>query len=229
MANYTKTEIIRMLEVASKDMAVFYKQGFINYRGKTTDTKELYTEVISEWCCENYHLFDGIPMITRISSYKVDSHNGVPDNSLSNREEELIAMAIFRQRKVNGLGEILDYQTPLKNKREDRAGKIDLLSFDGNYLRILELKEPDSKETMLRCVLEGCTYLRTVDIEKLLIDFGLPTNVKVIASPLVFLNGYQYKEMKACNPWLKKLIHKFSAKPLYIQNVKDEFLVVEES
>ena len=46
---------------------------------------------------------------------------------------------MFRQKEISYVGEILDYQTPLKNKRSDEAGKIDLLSYDGRILRILEL------------------------------------------------------------------------------------------
>lgn len=80
-----------------------------------------------------------------------------------------------------GLGKVLDYQIPLKDKQDDKACKMDLMSFkeDENTLYILELKVPkkntgEETETLLRSVLEIYTYSKQVDQEKLLNDFDLP-------------------------------------------------------
>lgn len=62
-------------------------------------------------------------MITREALYKIESHDGIPKSKNSNREEELIAMEIFRQGVLGKLGRIIAYQTPLKNRRSDKAGK----------------------------------------------------------------------------------------------------------
>lgn len=56
MAEYTREEIIKKLQDSSKDMSTLYTQTFINYTGKTTDTKEKYTEVIAEWLLNNIDL-----------------------------------------------------------------------------------------------------------------------------------------------------------------------------
>ena len=45
---YTHQQIIDKCFVALKDAKTFYKQSFINYVGKTSDTDEYYTEVIAE-------------------------------------------------------------------------------------------------------------------------------------------------------------------------------------
>ena len=76
---------------------------------------------------------------------------------------------------LNPLGEVIDYQVPLKSKQSDRAGKIDLMTFDEStgILRLIELKAPKSKETLLRCVLEIYTYYKTVDMNELLRSYGL--------------------------------------------------------
>ena len=101
-------------------------------------------------------------MISRESSYKVDSHNGIIKDENSNREEEKITMELFDYSQNKGvtfdiIGKIIDYQTPLKNVQKDDVGKIDLLAYNEKEktLKILELKKPDNKETMLRCVLEA--------------------------------------------------------------------------
>ena len=229
---YTREQIIEQCNMAFKNKSTFYKKGFINYRGKTTDTKEYYTEVVAEFLCSNINAYiSGIERITRMTSYKTPGHDGVYDPS-SNRQEENIAMQMFTQSRTIGaynfIGTIEDYQTPLKSTAYDDAGKIDLLSYDGEIVRILELKKPDSKETMLRCVLEGFTYLMTADQDKLLTDFGHdPQNIVVKACPFVFYGGIQHKEMNEKRPQLRKLMALLDSKPFYI--IKGEtFAVLED-
>lgn len=221
MFEYKRSDIILACETAIKQIETFYQANFINNRGKTIDTGEYYTEIICEYICDHIALFkDTIPNITRKSPYKVNSHTGIYSKN-SNREEEITAMKLFTQSK-NGyvdryIGKIIDYQTPLKSQASDIAGKVDLLSYDGNCLRILELKKKDSKETMLRCVIEGYTYLKTVNIKKLLADFELPENTIVTANPLVFKDGAQYKEMLEDRPHLKCLMTLLDSRPFYLK------------
>ena len=227
---YIKDEIINKLENL-KDISTLYKEDFINYRGDTIDTKEKYTEVIAEWLIKNFNLFDNIKKITRQSSYKVDTHNGKHNNQNSNRLEEIMAIEIFNQKSLNILGEVIDYQTPLKDKLEDEAGKIDIISYDkdNKIVYLLELKREDSKETMLRCVLEIFTYSKTLDKDKFLEDFNLPKDTKIKASPLVFFNGSQYKEMAdSDNKYLKDLIKKLEIELFYIsKNNNSEYNITK--
>ena len=219
MAEYTREEIIKKLQDSSKDMSTLHTQTFINYTGKTTDTKEKYTEVIVEWLLNNIDLLYKIKKITRLSSYKVDTHDGKHNNPTSNRKEEIMAIEIFNQKSLNILGKVIDYQTPLKNERDDKAGKIDIVSYnrDIKTVYLLELKKEDNEETMLRCVLEIFTYFKTLDKDKFLEDFNLPKDTKIKASPLVFFNGSQYKEMSGSdNKFLKQLMDKLDIEPFYI-------------
>ena len=227
---YIKDEIINKLENL-KDISTLYKEDFINYRGYTIDTKEKYTEVIAEWLIKNFNLFDNINKITRQSSYKVDTHDGKHNNQNSNRLEEIMAIEIFNQKSLNILGEVLDYQTPLKDKLEDEAGKIDIISYDkdNKIVYLLELKREDSKETMLRCVLEIFTYSKTLDKDKFLEDFNLPKDTKIKVSPLVFFNGSQHKEMvEGDNKYLKDLIKKLEIELFYIsKNNNSEYNITK--
>ena len=230
MSTYSKNEILEEIQ----DMVNFYKRKVVNYRGKTSDSKDYYTEVVAEWILKNIYLFDYIKPITREKSYKVDSHDGIIKNEESKREEEKIAMKLFdlsqNQRKVfDVIGKIIDYQTPLKDIQTDKAGKIDLLAYNENEktLRILELKKPDSKETMLRCVLEAYTYLKVVDKAKLLKDFGLPEDTEIKACPFVFYDGEQYKEMQQDRENLKDLIKKLEIEVIYLKEENGEYSVVK--
>ena len=224
---YTRTELLNIIETEKLNIPLFYKADFINYRGKTEDTDEFYTEVVCEWLLKNLDLLNEVPVIRREKNYLTKSHDGVIKNLNSNRDEEIIAMQMFNQSEIDGIGRILDYQTPLKNKASDKAGKIDLLSYDGATLRILELKKPDSDETMLRCVIEGYTYLKTVDAEKLLEDFGLPKDTEIAANPFVFVDSVAYNEMTEDRPNLKELIKVLNCKPIFIKYENEKFLVEE--
>lgn len=228
---YTQNEIIEKCRMALNNIGSFYKQDFINYRGVTIDTKRLYTEVVAEFIIEHIDDFrNKIPQIMRESSYKTTTHKGEFDPN-SKRIEEIIAMKLFNQCKSSPLdyiGTINDYQTPLKNECGDDVGKIDLLSDDGKQFIILELKKPDSHETMLRCVLEGYTYLKTVNKAKLLMDFGKPADYGLIASPFVFKGGEQQHEIQGDCPALRKLMNLLDSKPYYFSEVNGEYFVTED-
>lgn len=231
---YSKNEIIKIMKEAKSDIKNFYKKEFVNYLGVTSDTKEYYTEIIAEWLLDNFYLFDTIKMISRESSYKVDSHNGIIKDENSNREEEKIAMELFDYSQNKGvtfdiIGKIIDYQTPLKNVQKDDVGKIDLLAYNEKEktLKILELKKPDSKETMLRCVLEAYTYLKIVDKDKLLKDFGLPKDTILKTCPFVFVDGEQYKEIQEDRKYLKELMKNLDIEPIYLKGEGVEYKVVK--
>lgn len=179
--SYTADEIKAKVRGALiTNSATVYAQDFVNYKGCVDG--ERYTEIIARelWRgikSDNRELFCNIPKITRKESYKTESHKKLakrkrPENS--NRSEEWIAIGMYGK-TFDIIGEILDFQTPLKNSADDVAGKIDLLSYnkDENAAYILELKKPESDETLLRCALEAYTYWKTVDKEKLLRDFGI--------------------------------------------------------
>ncbi len=213
--SYTHAETIEIISNAAKNMPTFYRANVINYGSITSDTREYYTEIVAGWLLEHMDYLTNahIPVITRRSSYKSSDRNGTTANSTSNRIEERIALDVKRNGTVTSLGTILDYQTPLKNKRGDDAGKIDILSFDDEgSLRILELKKSGSKETLLRCVLEGYTYLLTVAKDKLLEDFNVHNCKKIQACPLFFKDSRQfveYEQMISGNrPNLRALIKK---------------------
>ena len=233
---YSKEEIIKKLEASKSEMGQFYSEDFLNYISETSDKERDYTEIIAGWLLDNIELFNEIKLITREKSYKVKTHDGIIKNEESKREEEKIAMKIFDLSQNQGkvfdiIGKIIDYQTPLKNVRGDKAGKIDLLAYNENEnpktLRILELKRPDSKETMLRCVLEAYTYLKVVDKDKLLKDFGLPENTVIKACPFVFYDGKQHKEMQQNRENLGQLIKELGIEVIYLKEENGEYSVIK--
>ncbi len=226
---YTREYIVDNCKKEFKNISTFYQADVINYRGTTSDTGELFNEIVAEFVLNNFDVFvSGIKQIYREKTYRTASHTGekIPNDR---RMEEKIAVEMFNMsqdgKNFDYIGKIIDYQTPLKNIAKDEAGKIDLLAYDGQTLRILELKKPESDETMLRCVLEGFTYMQTIkDKTKILFDFDLPKDTEIVACPFVFYNSEQYKEMQENRPYLKELMRKLNSKPYYIKN---DYSIVE--
>ena len=229
---YSKEEIIKKLEASKSEMGQFYSKDFLNYISETSDKEGDYIEIIAGWLLDNIELFNEIKLITREKSYKVKTHDGIIKNEESRREEEIIAMKLFDFSQNQGkvfdiIGKIIDYQTPLKNVQTDDVGKIDLLAYNESKktLRILELKKPDSKETMLRCVLEAYTYLKILDKTKLLKDFELPEDTVIKACPFVFYGKEQYREMQQDREHLKDLIEKLGIEVIYLEEKNGEYSI----
>jgi hypothetical protein len=92
------------------------------------------------------------------------------------------------------------------------------------------LKKEDSDETLLRCVIEGFTYLKIADHKNLAESFNVtPEFIK--ASPFVFKNGEQYREfteaLDGTRPHLKKLMALLDSKPYFITEENEKYFVEE--
>ncbi len=184
--SYTKKELLsnldkglqnKLLPPDEKDSSLLYTMKMLNYTGATTDTKELYTEVIAENLIKHGFIAKEIPdikMITREKPYYTKNHENFTVAKDSNRVEENFVKSLFFYNPFkNEIGTPIDYQIPLKNISKDKAGKIDLITYNdkSNELFLIEVKDDDSKETALRACLEIQTYYQVVNKEKLVKDF----------------------------------------------------------
>jgi len=172
-------ETDEVLEHELKNAKNLYKSKCINWKGKTLDSKEYYTEVISRELLkgEKLVLLEKIGQINRIKKYNVGTHDG-QHNGDTNRAEENFAIHL-KGEKLKKLGLVIDYQVPLKEKRSDDAGKIDLITSTNKSVYIVELKYIDNKETLLRAILEIWTYYKQLDKVNFLKSFKLPKQIKI--------------------------------------------------
>lgn len=160
---------------STKFAANFYKSPVVNYKGKVTGSKDLYSEVIAETLINDNFIKDWLNLIPeRPEHFKINHPNtdkNVDALKITNRKEEILAKLLFYQGNVDGLGYIFDYQTPLKKTRNDSYGKIDLLGYntDDECYSVIELKyrPSGSEETLLRCILEAYTYYKLLDINQI--------------------------------------------------------------
>jgi len=158
----------------------FYKSAVVNYKGKVTGSKDLYSEVIAETLINDNFIKDWLNLIpVRPEHFKINHPNtdeNVDALKITNRKEEILAKLLFYQREVAGLGYIFDYQTPLKETQDDSYGKIDLLGYntDDKCYSVIELKyrPSGSDETLLRCILEAYTYYKLLDLNQIKSDVG---------------------------------------------------------
>ena len=84
------------------------------------------------------------------------------------RKEEWMCKRCMGKR-FSQIGEVVDYQVPLKHARGDDCkgmGKVDLLSVEGETAWLLELKVPDSTEHPLRAIMEVYTYWKQLGGER---------------------------------------------------------------
>lgn len=231
MITYSEIEIINKINNAlgQNGPEGLYQQDFVNYRGKTKDTEEYYTEVISRELIINDFAtkLKGITPINR-GKYNV-GHSGMvtTDNAYSNRIEERIAIALFNASKnfsitFGKLGEIIDYQVPLKATQSNKGiGKIDLISKTKDEIWLIELKyykhkdKKANKETLLRAALEIATYYQWLDKQNFLNSYEQFKGYKeeqIKKSILIFNENErdeEYEELKNGNmPFLKNLLKK---------------------
>lgn len=203
MKTYTEKETIIKFEseFEKKGISLLYTSDIINWGGKTSDTKRKYTEVITKKILENID-FKKIKKITRTQSYNMN-HDGTIENEKSNRKEEIIAKKMYNK-TYDELGEIIDYQIPLKDKSDSKTGKIDIISKKEDLLYLIELKNEESEETLIRCVLEIITYFYTLDHEKLKKDFNLKNETVIIPSVLIFEGTRPREDLE--DIFIKKII-----------------------
>lgn len=192
---YNESEIVKKIGLAISKLSSLYKEPYIKRKGKTKDTKELYSEIASKELLSigiNKLFSDNIKKILR-ANYKV-SHTG-KTNETSNRDEEKLAIKL-KDKKLEYLGTILEYQIPLKSKRDDNGvGKIDLVSINESEHKafIIELKAKDNKEGLLKAILEIVTYSYQFKEDKFIKDLSLHYK-PIIKSVLLEKGSQAYKE-----------------------------------
>lgn len=195
-----------------------YKMNFVNWRSKTNDTHEYYTEILAQMLLsdDRQKWLRQIRTITRRSSYFVD--HTVTTRGDSNRIEPIMAIeALTSPNLATPNLKFIDHQVPLNNRRNDGCGKIDLIAYDSENktLRLFELKNPDEyignnyPETLLRCVLEIFTYFKIANHQKMIRDFKASKTINergleatsVTAHVLVAKDSIQHQNMIKGNPY----------------------------
>ncbi len=156
--------------------------------------------------------------IKRKNSYKYE-HSQTAESG-SGRGEEWFVLDIFENRNKDYVkavfGNILDYQIPLKNVREDKgAGKIDFMFEKNNELCIAEVKAAFSPESVLKAIVEIQTYYQIIDKEKLLSDYEKAHDMEIKKVIVLFNNTKGAKQIEG-NALVKDLLAKFDIETIIL-------------
>ncbi len=205
---YTEKNAKEAFDKAIKNPDTLYNANFINWTRNAYQTENSLKEIIAEWIFNSRNL--NIKTIER-ENYDVN-HDGKFTSEV--KSEKNLAKALFKE-TLEGIGFIFDYQVPLKAKRTDKVGEIDLVSLDKNTIRLIELKKESSQESLLRCALEIYTYSKQLHEKNFKKSFS--KNNKCVGSEKIKLTILLPKKSKAAKeygqinnfPKLKKLIDKF--------------------
>lgn len=159
---YTAEEVVRAFR---KGVKPSYERAEINYKGKTVDSGEYYTEIIAKLFLDGEEL--RLPEGDVRDSFAFYSHDGRSEMNKSARNEEKFCLARFNRRAEESFafGKIVNYQVNILKRLKIN---VDLVAYDENSatLTLIEVKGSDvagvnkSHETLLRCVLEIETYFR---------------------------------------------------------------------
>jgi hypothetical protein len=202
----TKEDIIFELQNKLLKIETLYKEKCVNINKKTSDSKEWYSEIISNELLKCLSLFEKIPKTEKTTSYCVNSHEKIIIDTNNPREEEIFAKRLMGI-NLGELGDILDYQIPHKDSNDKiEVENIDLISCnkETKTIFLIELKYEGNKETLLKSCLESYTYHQTVDRIKLVNDCcnnsknGYPENIsdfKITPAVLVVPRSNAYHEL----------------------------------
>jgi len=116
-------------------------------------------------------------------------------------DEEVLAKTLLEE-EFNFIGKIINYQIPINEEDEDGAGKIDLLAYNKEYFKdkriisLIEFKKESNTETILRAILEICTYYCQINKEVLVREYTkLPlSKVEVWKVILIYKGSKQHKD-----------------------------------
>ena len=175
--------------------------------GKTSDTKEYYTEVVGAFLLENGFIekdnFTGVKQITKKAPYQAHTKFSPAACYLSLHLEEKF-------------GTIVESEIELGNYPDDKAGVVDLITYkkDTNELYLIEFKPDYSENTLLSAALKIQTHYQTIDKEKLVNDLYSKEDSPIssknpqIKKVLVLLSGSNaYKEYQENRPNITKILN----------------------
>jgi hypothetical protein len=180
-------------------------------------------------------------MVEAHQGYALDSHNG-------NDLEDTVNKHIYRINRMDkdgivdySLGRIVDYDVPLKRGGDSpiEIGNISLISETMDKLYIMNLKESNSKESLLRIVLETITKFDMISRRRLLNDYNddkinkfkyAHTKDDIIPAIVLYENTRAYKEFKEVpiGGLIPQLVYKYHIHFFFLKKEEGNYILLED-
>lgn len=196
---YTKEKVIELLgKSIESDISTLYnpkKNKYIN--NKETDDGYLCYDEIAKYLLDPRNQFkkkfDSIPEKKRSLLYKQKTHN-------IRQKEKRLAHGL-QETEFEDIGEIIDYEIPLKiNKNDENVGEIDMLAYNNRKKQysIIELKiQKNENDSLLHAILQIYTYYRQINKKKLFDEYEKPSDKDIQKVVFIFKDSRQYNELKS--------------------------------
>ena len=191
-----------------ENLKTLYKEEYIKTMPK--NKRKIYSDNIIECLIKNdiktlFNEFEKYGKISRDNDTYKKEHKVEEIYDIPNQwSKEKLTAKNLKHKKFKYIGEIIDFETPIKNPGKENkeknkgVGKVDLLAyFDDNnkkFLSLIEFKYKKNKESLLRAILEICTYYCQINREKLKTDFGYEKTIDVQKVVLVYKDSEQYND-----------------------------------
>ena len=166
--------------------------------------------------------FDKIKLNTtglRKGNFQLSSHQGQSQlqTEISQFTEKRFVHAMFNahhERPIIPLGTVLDYEVPLKAQRSSRHGDIDLLCRQKSGMLIIEVKQFNSTEGILKAFLQAMVYSSLVGTVKSAFTsaFDLPDEIAIVPAVLTFDSAESGRQIRKhnCYPNTMRLLNRLN-------------------
>ena len=150
------------------------------------------------------------------SGFRVDGHCGKGEitTDISQVTEKRLVQGIFNLHQIAHLGEVLDYEVPLKAGQGASHGDIDLLCWRDSDLLIVEAKKPNSNESILKPILQAFVYSSLVSTVRnvFLREYSLPPTTTLVPAILTYRDALSGRQLAKINeyPSLIELVKKLN-------------------
>lgn len=147
---------------------------------------------------------DGVRLVTdglRARSFRVADHRGQIKlgTGIEQMTEKRLVRAMFNATEIPLLGQVIDYEVPLKDNDAAAHGDIDLLCTQPGVCLCVEAKKPLAGESVLKAVLQAFTYTALVATRKqaFLTSFGLDPKLILTPAVLTFASAQSGRQLAA--------------------------------
>jgi hypothetical protein len=180
------------------------KNWFSIYQWKRT-TGASYTEWIAERIATSFPQIELVAEGLRTRSFRAADHRGQIRlrTGINQLTEKRIVRAMFNSSPLPLMGDVIDYEIPLKDIKKAKHGNIDLLCVLPQTALCVEAKKPKSNESILKAVLEAFVYTSLVATKKqsFLTSFNLDQNLLLTPAVLTFASTQSGRQLKMINKY----------------------------
>lgn len=206
-----------VLDTIENNINSLHNQHFVNRRTTTGDTKEAFSQVLAKILLENLEKLEEISIINKKTPYDI-KESDLKIGWIYSDEKKDILKDMYNK-NYNTMGKVLEYQMPIEDNTLN-SKNLDLLTLNDENLYLIEYKLIDTKDTLIKGILDIFTFYKNIDINRLLSDFNIPKDISIHPTLLIHKNSNIYDELLIKDSKVIELIEKLKVKILIIQGDK---------